>query len=104
MKIAAYEAELQQIDPDLSIKSSPTKGLAGIYHKGSFLVSIPDDEIFDEQNNNYGVSLWNDNFVIHRTRPIATAMVKGHLERIAIDPDYKDAFFGTGIYADDPKK
>jgi hypothetical protein len=112
MRIEDFEKELQTIDKDLSIRpnKAPQRVLdmfpdvdkiASILYCGVELCTIPNYEIFDEPNGNYGVDLRQDGrFIAHRTRPQALEIVKQKLGQIKNDKEYADAFFGRGEYSD----
>lgn len=99
MLIKDFELELQTIDPDLSIKPAPTKGLASVCYKGVHLMTCPDDEIFDEKNEAYNIEI-NGRVFPHRTRPEVIETVKAQLEKLKTDKDHHDAFFSEGEYSD----
>jgi hypothetical protein len=99
MKIQDFEKDIQAIDPDLSIKPAPTKGLAGIHYKGVFLMSCPDGEIFDEKNEAYSIEI-QGRIYPHRSRMEVIDSINGQLLKLKTDSDYADAFFGRGQYSD----
>lgn len=107
MRIEDFEKELQAIDKDLSIRPNKPntvfpelEKLAAICYKGVSLFTVPNFEIFDETNGNYGVDVRGDGrFIAHRNRLDAIIGVKAKLEQLT-DPDYADAFFGRGVYSD----
>jgi hypothetical protein len=106
-----FEAELKTINKDLSIRpnNAPERvakafpdvnKLASILYCGVELCTIPNEEIYDQRNGNYGVDLRSDGrFIPHRTRPEALEIVKTKLERLQ-DKEYADLFFGRGEYSD----
>ena len=113
MTIQNFEKELQEkFSPDLSIRpNNPPKRVVDIYpdtvklasvtYQGIEVCTIPNDEIFDEKNGNYGVDLRQDGrFVAHRTRPEALSIIKDKLDRLKNDKDYADSFFGRGKYSE----
>lgn len=105
MTIEAFEKELQGLDRRLSIMKSQMMDTAGIFFEGMPLgVAIPRNAIFDEPRSNYGVEMPNGNFYKHRTRPEALSIVRGMLNNMANDKDYRDAVFGTGKYSDEALK
>jgi len=110
MKIQEFEKELQAIHKDLAIRPNvavmnqkamelcpEAAKLASITFQGNPVCTIPDLDIFNEVNGNYGVDLRNDGrFKAHRTRPEALLIVKDTLNRLANDTEYKEAFLGIG--------
>lgn len=99
MKIDAFAEELKKINSDLTVLSSPTPGLAGIYWKGEYLLAIPDHNIYETPNDEYACDLPNGMRVRHRTRPEALAIIKQRIYQILNDPDYHDATTGEGKYS-----
>lgn len=107
MKLNDFEQELLAIDPNLGIRpNQPHKvfpeleKLAAVTYMGTELFTIPNFEIFDEPNANYGVDVRGDGkFIVHRTRLQALDGVKDKLEQLK-NKDYSDAFFGRGEYSD----
>jgi hypothetical protein len=100
MKIQDFEKELKDINPELSIKASPTKGLAGVYFKDVYMFACPADEIFEEKKSGYGIDGPRGELLPHRTRMEVIDLVKAQLLRMEVDKDYRDAFFGEGEYSD----
>jgi hypothetical protein len=101
MNIKAFEAEVQKIHPDLTILPNPKiDGLAGIYFQGTFLFGVPNHNIFNDENKQYGIDLPNGMFVRHRTRLEALAMVKKQVEMLKFDKDNADAILGRGKYSE----
>lgn len=99
MKIEQFSEELLTIDPDLSIKSTPTKGLASVSYKGVHLLTCPDGEIFDEKSESYSIEILGRQ-IPHRTRPEVIDVVKAQIEKINSSKDEHDAFFSEGEYSD----
>jgi hypothetical protein len=112
MKLEDFEKELKAYNPDLAIRyNNPPQRtidifpdilkLATITYKGVEICTVPNGEIFDEPNANYGVDFRGDgSFIRHRTRPEALGIVRETLGRIDNNPDFKAQFFGTGEYSD----
>lgn len=99
MNIQNFEKELLQLDSELSIRPTPTKGLAGVFYKGVYLLACPDGEIYDDKRESYFIEI-NGRQVVHRTRPEVIEIIKAQIGRLKIDKDYLNAFFGEGEYSD----
>lgn len=85
MKVSAFEAELQSINPDFSIRVSPNNPeMAGIYWRTLYVCGIPSGDIFDEVKKEYRNSVG----IIHRTRVEALAIAKRYLYRIQNEPGF----------------
>lgn len=112
MKISDFEQELQAIDKNLSIRPNnvservlkllpDANNMASVLYCGEVLCTIPNYDIYDEKNGNYGVDLRNDGrFTPHRTRPEALAIVRDKLSQLQ-NKEYADQFFGRGEYSDE---
>ena len=112
MKISDFENELKLLNPNLSIRpNNPPKRvvdmfpdvvkLASVLYFGEEICTMPNDEIYDEKNGNYGVDLRDDGrFVAHRTRPEVLEIVKQKLFQFKNDKEYADALLGRGVYSE----
>jgi hypothetical protein len=98
--IQDFEAELQQISSDLTIKPLARPEVAGIFYKNVYLCACPNHNIYDVARSDYGVDGPGNRFYMHPTRSVVLEKVKGFLNRITKDKDYQDAFFGEGEYTD----
>lgn len=103
MKIDVFEKELQRIHPDLTVLANPKiDTLAGVYFQGTFLFGVPNHNIYDTENKQYGADLPNGMFVRHRTRPEALAMAKDQVAQLkSANQDDADAILGRGNYSPD---
>lgn len=110
MTIQEFEKELQLINKDLAIRPNnppphvlkmypDTAKLAAITLQGVEVCTIPNNDIYEEANGNYGVEI-RDRFIRHRTRPEALAIVKDKLALLESNKEESDAFFGRGEYSD----
>lgn len=99
MTIDTFEKELHGIDPHITIKKSPTPGLAGVYWRDEYLFAIPDHNIYDDINETYAIEMPSGKMMRHRTRHEAIGMAKILIHRIKTDPDYGDATMGVGKYS-----
>lgn len=99
MTIQEFEKELQTIHKDFGIKKSKIAGLARITFQGAEILTIPDGDIYDNRNEQYGYEHPNGSLIPHRTRPEALAIAREMAQRMLTDKDYSDAMKGTGAYS-----
>ncbi len=91
--------ELKKIDDRLNIVINPNrKGLANIKLQGRDICPIPSEEIFEEPDPGYTITMPNGWVGQHKSRSEALARVNSILELIKTD-DGADQFFGRGDYA-----
>jgi hypothetical protein len=94
-----FEKELKAIDPRLTIIRNPNRPqIANIKLEGRDVCPIPAEEIFDQPDPGYKITLPNGWEAQHKSRPEALARVHSILDMIK-NPDNADAFFGRGDYA-----
>ena len=98
MKIADFEKELQAIDDRLSIIPNPNRPqIANIKLQGRDICPIPAQEIFDDPDPGYKITLPNGWEAQHQCRTGALARVHSTLELIKTR-EGEDQFFGRGEY------
>lgn len=97
--IPDFENELKAIDNRLSVVPNPNRtGIANIKLEGRDVCPIPSEEILDEPDEGYRITLPNGWEARHKSRSEAIARVKSVLELIKTK-DGSDQFFGRGEYA-----
>jgi hypothetical protein len=101
MTTQEFEKELQQIHKDFSIRKSKIPGLARVVFQGAELFTIPDENIYDNTNEQYGHEAFNGKMVPHRNRIEALGMAREIAGRMLNDKDYADAMTGKGEYSDE---
>lgn len=99
MTTQEFEKELQMIHKDFSIKKSKVPGLARVAFQGAELFTIPDENIYDNENPQYAHEMPSGQMQPHRTRIEALGMAREIATRMMKDKDYSDAMKGTGEYS-----
>lgn len=93
-----FENELKAIDPRLTVIRNPNRPqIANIKLEGRDVCPIPAEEIFDQPDPGYKITLPNGWEAQHKSKPEALARVNDVLEKIK-EPEYSDAFFGRGDF------
>jgi hypothetical protein len=94
-----FENELKALDSRLSIIVNPNrKGLANIKLQGRDVCPVPSEEIFDDPDPGYKITLPNGWEAQHKSKGEALARVNSILELIKTE-DGANQFFGRGDYA-----
>lgn len=102
MDIKDFEAELQIIHKDFTIRAHPKiEGLANVYFQGIELFPIPNFNIYDARNEQYCWETPLGDRLPHRTRIEAIAMAREMAKKLLTDRDYRDAATGAGEYSDE---
>jgi len=93
-----FEAELKAIDPRLTLEPNLNRpGISNIKLNGKDVIPVPDD-LREEHDPNYVYQFPQGAFP-HTSKKEALARVRTILDGIK-DPDFHDAFFGLGEYAE----
>ena len=99
MTISEFEKELKAIDDRLSIVPNVNRPqIANIKLQGRDICPIPSQEIFDDPDPGYKITLPNGWEAQHQCRKGALARVHSTLELIKTK-EGEDQFFGRGEYA-----
>lgn len=100
MKIELFEKEIQKLDEDFAIvPDERDERCASVTYRGTYVCRVPNHNIYDTINPSYGIEII-DTLVPHPTMDTVIQKLNGFLERMK-EPDYRDAFFGTGKYSDE---